>query len=380
MSLVDVVVLVWIAAWAALGAGRGMVDQVLSLAGLAVGALVGSRLAPALLPDGRESVWLPLVALAGAVVGAVLAQALLFLLAAPLRRRVQRGAARHVDQGGGLVLGAAMGLALAWLVAAVVVVQPSDRAAGLLDQVRRSSILQEALSAVPPDRVLGALARIDAFALIPLPPAALPPPDPALAGGPAARRAQGAVVELRGRACGVIRQGSGWVVGRDLVATNAHVIAGQDDTQALVPGGGPSRDAEPVYVDAANDVALVRVEDVGVAPLTLGDAPRAPEPVVLLGYPGGGPLRAEAATAAPPRTVFAPDAYGRGSSPRSVIVTRGSLGPGSSGGPVIDASGEVVAMIFGGTDDGRSGAAVPPAPIRRALQAPHVPTDPGPCG
>ncbi len=296
----------------------------------------------------------------------MLAQAVLFLVASPLRRKVERGSARRIDQGAGVVLGAALGLALAWLVAAVVVFQPVDRAVGLRDEVQRSQILRSALSLVPPDQVLGALARVDAFTLIPLPAAALPEPDPSVLATSGARRARGSVVELRGRACGVIKQGTGWAIADDLIATNAHVIAGQDDTQALVPGG-PSLATEPVYVDAANDIALLRVDDLGLAPLTLGEAPRGPLDVVLLGHPGGGPLVAEAGTAAPPRTIIAPDAYGQGSSARSVIVTRGSLGPGSSGGPIVDSSGRVVAMIFGGTGEGDAGAAVPPGPIRRAL-------------
>ena len=58
MSALDWILVAWVALWALLGAARGMTDQVLSLAGLAVGAAAGSRLAPYLLPDGRESVWL----------------------------------------------------------------------------------------------------------------------------------------------------------------------------------------------------------------------------------------------------------------------------------------------------------------------------------
>lgn len=378
MTALDGIVIFWIVIWAFFGAGRGMVEQVLSLSGLVVGAVAGSRLAPGLLPGGRESVWLPLVALAGAVAGAIVAQGLLFLAAAPLRRRVARGSARRVDQGAGVVLGASLGLVLAWLVASVVVFQPVDRAVGLRDEVSRSSILRTAFSLVPPDRVLGVLARVDAFTLIPLPAAALPEPEPSVLRSAGARRAQDAVVELRGRACGLVKQGSGWVAADGLVVTNAHVIAGQDDTEALLPGGG-SRDAEPVYVDAVADVALMRVEGLENAPLTLGEAPRRAEPVVLLGHPGGGPLVAEAATAAPPRTIIAPDAYGRGRFARGVVVTRGSLGPGSSGGPVVDSAGRVVAMIFGGTHDGDSGAAVPPGPIRRALAAAHRPVSTGPC-
>lgn len=378
MTPLDGIVVFWVVIWAFFGAGRGLVEQVLSLGGLALGAIAGSRIAPSLLPEGRESVWLPLVALAGALLGAVVAQAILFLLAAPLRRRVQRGSARRVDQGGGVLIGAALGLALAWLLAAVVVFQPDARAVGLRDEVNRSGILRTALSIVPPDRVLGALAKVDAFTLIPLPAGALPAPDPSVLADPGARAARGGVVELRGRACGIIKQGSGWVAADGLVVTNAHVIAGQDDTQVVMDEGA-TLSAQPVYVDAANDVALLRVDGLAATPLTLGDAPSGPTPVVLLGHPGGAPLTAAAATAAPPRTVVTPDAYGRGTAARSVVVTRGSLGPGSSGGPVVDRSGTVVAMIFGGTSDGDSGAAVPPGPIRRALQAPHHPTGSGPC-
>ena len=113
MTAVDGIVIAWMVIWAVFGTSRGLVEQVLSLIGLAAGALAGSRLAPLLLPDGRESLWLPLVSLAGAIVGATLVQVLLLALAAPLRRRVMSGSARRVDQGGGLVLGAALGLVLA---------------------------------------------------------------------------------------------------------------------------------------------------------------------------------------------------------------------------------------------------------------------------
>jgi len=374
----DGLVIVWVVLWALLGAARGMTEQVLSLVGLGAGALAGSRLAPLLLAGGRESIWLPLVAQGGAVVGAMLVQALLLRLAAPLRRRVARQPFRRVDRGGGVIVGASLGLALAWLIAVVAIYQPGDGVAGLRDQVHRSAILRTALRAVPPDRLLGALATIDPFPVVPIPAGTLPEPDPSVLRSPGARAAAAAVVQVSGTACGLGKQGSGWVVAPGIVATNAHVIAGQDETDVLVPDGS-SLPAEPVHVDAGDDIALLRVEGLRVAPLRLGDAPDGAESVVLMGYPGGGPLRAVAATAAPPRTVLTPDAYGNGTGARSVVVTRGSLGPGSSGGPVVGADGSVVAMIFGGSPDGDSGAAVPPAPIRRALEAPLLPVGAGPC-
>ena len=364
MTLVNGILIAWVVLWALLGAVRGMTEQLLSLAGLAAGAIAGSRLAPLLLPDGSESEWLPLVALAAAICGALLVQAVLLRLAAPLRQRMVRQPLRGVNQAGGLLVGAAIGLALAWLAGAVALYQPGDRATAIREEVQRSSILSAALRVVPPDELLGALARIDPFPLIPLPASALPPPDESVLRDPVALRARMSVVQVRGRACGLVKQGSGWVAGDGLVVTNAHVIAGQDDTR-LIPPSGPSVAAQPVYVNAGNDVAVLRADDLDLRALRLGDAPGAAESVVLLGYPNGGALVAEAATAAAPRTVFTQDAYGDGSEARSVVVTRGTLGPGSSGGPVVDRDGEVAAMIFGGSQRRRTRA----PPSRRARSA-----------
>ena len=374
MSPVDMVVIAVALLLVATGAARGFTDQAVALVGLGAGALAGSRLAPRLLRDGDASPWLPLVALGGAVVGALVVHAVVARLAAPLARAVARGPGRAVDAAGGAVLGAALAVALAWLVAAAATFQPD---ADLRRHVRDSAVMRALVEAVPPDRVLGTLYRLDPWPLLPGLPLPAPSADPGLVDEPAVRGAAASVVLVAGRACGLPIAGSGWVARDDLVVTNAHVVAGQDAPTVRTPGGA-SLEARPVYVDAAQDVALLAVPGLDAPALALGPA-APPRPVVIWGHPGGGPLRASAGAVGTPVTAFAPGAYGGAPRRRSVVPLRGAVRPGNSGGPAVDAAGRVAAMVFGARSGG-GGVAVPVDAIARALAARvGAPVDPGPC-
>jgi hypothetical protein len=91
---------------------------------------------------------------------------------------------RAADSLGGAIVGAALGLALAWLIAVVAVQQPS---LGFRQDVRESTILPRLMRAVPPDRVLQALARFDPFPELTLSGGRLPPPDPSVLQTPGAK-------------------------------------------------------------------------------------------------------------------------------------------------------------------------------------------------
>jgi S1-C subfamily serine protease len=186
------------------------------------------------------------------------------------------------------------------------------------------------------------------------------------------------VVKIHGTACGLGTQGSGWVVRRALVATNAHVIAGERDTTVLAPNG-QSLSAEPVYVDAQNDVALLRVPALELAPLAVDRRGDFPLKVVILGYPRDGPLTGTAATAGSPRSVIAPDAYDRRVGARIIVPLRGKVQPGESGGPVVDARGSVIAMVFAGAKKGPSGYSVPVDLVLRGLRSAAQRDSSGPC-
>ena len=374
VNVVDVLLLLGVAAFSILGAHRGLAAQALSLGGLALGAVLGSIIAPHLLSE--NSAWLPVAGLLGAVVGAFLLSFAARALARPVRAFVSvHPPLATLDRIGGIALGGLIALAIAWLLAVLALHQP---ALGLRAEIRGSAILPRLLSAVPPDRVLQALNRFDPLPLLPGLEGTLPPPDPSVLQSAGARTASESVVKLQGTACGVGTQGSGWVVTAGLVATNAHVIAGHDSTRLLAPNG-QSLSARPVYVDAANDIALLRVRGLETRSLTTSTRDDRSQPVALLGYPKNGPLTATAGTAGATRTVLSPDAYGGGTRPRVVVPLRGAVQPGESGGPVVDRRGRVVAMIFGGTRDRKGGYAVPVSLVLAAAEGPLQPVSSGPC-
>jgi S1-C subfamily serine protease len=374
VSVTDVLLIAWVAIFAVQGTYRGLVAQALSLIGLCIGALAGSWIAPQLLSD--NSPWIAFASLAGAVVGASLLGAASATLAeGPRRFLAFKPGLRLVDGTGGALLGGTLGLALAWLLAVVALHQPS---LGLRKDVRESTILPRLMRAVPPDRVLQALNRFDPFPELAAGGAPLPPPDPSVLQSAGAKAAAGSVVKIHGTACGLGTQGSGWVVRRALVATNAHVIAGEHDTTVLAPNG-QTLSAEPVYVDEQNDVALLRVSSLALSPLAVDRSDDFPRNVVILGYPRDGALTGTAATAGSPRSVIAPDAYDRRVSARVVVPLRGRVQPGESGGPVVDSRGSVVAMVFAGAKKGPSGFSVPVELVLRGVSTSSQPVSSGPC-
>jgi S1-C subfamily serine protease len=377
MTWVDGLVLAWVAISALLGYQRGLTAQLVSLAGLAIGGFAGARIGPLFLPDGDSSPWVPFASLVGALVGALLLQAVASVAGARLRNRLDhRPPLKAADGAGGIVLGTALGLAIAWL-AAVAALQV-DRP-GLRTAVRDSAILSGLVDAVPPRSVLRTLARLDPLPLISAPPdLRLPPPDESVLGSDTARAAARSVVKVQTAACGAGVQGSGWVVAPELVVTNVHVVTGADLVEVAVPGG-QALPATVVYLDPGNDVALLAVDGLSARALEPARKVRDGAEVVLLGYPKDGPLTATAGTAGRPAKVFAADAYGRKTRLRTVVPLRGSVQRGDSGGPVVNRNGRVVAMMFAATAEGGGGFGVPVSEVVDALSEKLGPVDPGPC-
>ncbi|MDX6408799.1 MAG: hypothetical protein QOE13_1870, partial [Gaiellaceae bacterium] len=218
---------------------------------------------------------------------------------------------------------------------------------------------------IPPTEALNALARIDPFPAISGPSAPVAPPDPRLAQAAGVRRAAPSVVRVLGMACGVGVEGSGWAAKRDLIVTAAHVVAGQADTVVELQSGG-RLPADVVAFDRRNDIAVLRVRDLGLRALPLVSA-RSGTAVAVLGFPENGPFTATPARIGRTSTVLAEDAYGSGPVTRTITSLRGQVRHGDSGAPAVDARGAVQATIFAARLRSVGGFGVPADVVRADL-------------
>jgi hypothetical protein len=380
VTALDWIIVVFTVLMALWGYAQGLIVGALSLAGFAVGAFVGSRLAPLLLTEGAESPYAPLFALVGALMlGGVLASTL-EVLGFRLRGRLPSRLGLLDGLGGGALV-ACLGLALVWIAGAVALQTPGARE--LRESIQRSAILRVLNEHLPPSgSILRAFARFDPFPHIEGPSADVAAPDARIARDPQVNAAARSVVKILGTACGLGVQGSGWVAGADLVVTNAHVVAGQDDTTVQLRGQGAHMDAQAIWFDTRNDLAVLSAPGLSGAPaLRLHKDAAQGTSAAILGFPENGAYHVAAARLGGTSTVITQDAYGRGPVRRSITSLRGRVRQGNSGGPVVDGRGRVLTTVFAATvsDGGRSGFGVPDSVVSDALQSANGPVDTGPC-
>jgi S1-C subfamily serine protease len=366
----DWIIVAFAAVLAGFGFRRGFIVGVLSFGGFALGAFLGTRLGPLLLPRGSSSPYAPAFGLVGALLaGAILASGLEGL-GFKLRRALFLPGLGLLDGLLGAALGAALGLGIVWILAAVAAQTPGqDR---LRADIQHSVVLRGLNELLPPTGpVLNALARLD-----PLPSIAGPSPDvaapqPRVARAPGVRAASRSVVRILGSACGLAIEGSGWVAQPGIVVTNAHVLAGEQDTTVELGGNSPSLPARAIAFDPRNDIALLSVPDLHARALTLVPEPSSGTSGAILGYPEDGPFDVQPGRIGRTQTVITQNAYGQGPVSRLLTPLRGLVRPGNSGGPLVDGAGHVLTTVFAGTvgRGPRGGYGVANSTVAHALAA-----------
>jgi S1-C subfamily serine protease len=173
-------------------------------------------------------------------------------------------------------------------------------------------------------------------------------------------------------------QGSGFVVdGNGNIATNAHVVTGEDGDRAedvyVEFSDGNRVQAQIVGVDPNADVALIKVNPDGLSltPLQLGQSEGIDvgEPVAAIGSPFGERQSLSiGVVSAVDRNIESLTRFQIG----DAIQTDAAINPGNSGGPLLDAHGRVLginAQIKSQSGGGEGvGFAIPVDAVRRSLR------------
>ena len=348
--MLDVVLV--LAAISAAGAGYrlGFVTRATSWLGLALGVTVGALALPPLLRQvqGSGDVTVALVAIAALAGSALLGQALGLVLGTRLHVALPHGPVRRVDQAVGAVLGIAGLLVGLWLLLPTLADVP-----GWTSEQARGSIIAREVNARFPDApdTLQALRRLvgdNPFprvfdALRPSPDPGVVPQASGLADAVAATVAA-STVKVEGEACSRIQEGSGFFVADDLVVTNAHVVAGEDDSDVVL-SDGTRMDGTVVAFDPARDLAVLRTSGAARPALPLDEA-EVGTPGGVFGHPGGGPLEISPFQVGEQINAVGTDIYDSSRSERSVLVLAADLAPGDSGGALVDSQGQVVGVAF----------------------------------
>jgi hypothetical protein len=378
VTALDWAILAFTFALALWGYRQGLIVGALTLAGFAAGAFAGSRLGPLLLTKGSDSAYAPLCGALGALLAGALAAVTLESFALGLKERVVRRPFLHAADGaGGAALIASVALGLTWVFGAVLLHAPST--ARLRADIQQSVILRSLNEVLPPTGpLLNALDRVDPAPTVLGPAAPVAAPDAGIASDPEVLRAGDSVVRVLSTACGLGIEGSGWAVQPEVVVTNAHVIAGADDT-TVTTQDGVELDATPIYYGPRQDLALLRV-GAALPPLPVGSRRSEGEDAAVLGYPENGPYVLEPARIGETRATISEDSYGNGPVERTITALSGAVRSGNSGGPLVDGGGRAVGTVFAATTSGpRGGFAIPAEQVEVALERTAESVDTGPC-
>jgi uncharacterized membrane protein required for colicin V production len=265
---IDWLIVAFTALLALYGYLQGFIVGILSLAGFALGAFIGTRLGPLVLPSGSASPYAPVFGLVGALLaGAVLARGFEGV-GVHARSALRLSGVRAIDGLLGAGLTAFVALGIAWVVGAVALQSTSSTV--LRRDLQRSAILTELNQLLPPSGpILHALARFDPLPSVRGPAAQVAPPSHSILAAPGVVAAHRSVVRILGTACGLGVEGSGWAAAPGLVVTNAHVVAGESDTVVQTGSTTSGLPAQTVAFDAHDDVAVLRVAGLRLPSLRL---------------------------------------------------------------------------------------------------------------
>jgi S1-C subfamily serine protease len=370
--VIDLLLAVVLVAYGISGFRQGLLVSVMSLLGFLGGGALGMWLLPRVLSHwltlGETDLRRVVVLVVGVIVLASLGQALFVSVGTRVRRRVTARPARWADALLGVVASVVAVCVLVWVIAGALRGGPSPSLSRAIGQSRIVAAIDEVVPASSGRVFTGFRNLLDAegfprvfegFGAERIRPVA--PPDPNALDTPGVRAAAASIVKITGdaRACDRSQEGTGWVLARERVVTNAHVVAAVREPQVRIGGKGRRYAARVVVFDPVRDLAVLAVPGLPAPPLRLGEDLERGDAAVVAGFPLDGPYRLDSARVREVVTARGEDIYGRRPSIRQVYSLYATVQPGNSGGPLLSASGEVVGVIFAKSlDDDSTGYAL----------------------
>lgn len=376
MNLTDVAIIMLAITAGARGIELGLLRQSLSAIGLLLGLLLGAWLQQYAVGHVQTPGSKALVVLLVVVSCALLLMNIGEFLGIALKQKLQHRrlhVLEKADKAAGALIGAALLILVVWLSVALFNRVP---VAALQKQLQGSVIISSLNQLLPnapqsitragqliapngfPDVFEGLEPHIDTDKPLP----SIGELDKAVASS------RSAVVKVVGDGCGSGSSGSGFVAAPGTVITNAHVVAGIAKPSIIDARGQHA--ARVIWFDPELDIAILRSSAVAAAPLPLQPTAASDgSPVAAVGYPGGGDFTASPGAILTSFIAVGRDIYNQQTTERRVYFVKTQVAQGNSGGPLLNARGEVIGVIFAKSNSYDDvGYALMMQPVVRALE------------
>ena len=181
---------------------------------------------------------------------------------------------------------------------------------------------------------------------------------------------------LWGQSVSSAAAGTGIIVTADgYILTNKHVVNGSDKVTVILDDGTTYEDVQVVVTDPLNDVAFLKIKDVSdLTPTTLGDSKtiNVGQQVIAIGNALGEYQNTVTSgiISGTGRSVTASDGTGYNTETLSdMIQTDAAINSGNSGGPLVNAAGEVIGINTAtSTSAENMGFAIPISSVKGMLK------------
>lgn len=343
VDLIIVALLVGAIIW---GMRVGIVIQACTATGFIIGLVVAGWLFPHLLRPIHDRTLITLININLVLIVAFYTAIRGFDLGYKFHSSLARGKWHMAESGLGAIINIGVVLVLSWMLCSTIGRFPFE---GLSNSANDAYLVQKMTDKLPPvPAILGE------FNLI-VDPNSSPyifekvtqkstKPYSLIEFEQATAKAQASTVRITSFGCGSIVSGSGFVVGPNLVATNAHVVAGVK--RPIIKYNQRSYESVPILFDANKDFAILQVKGLPVPALKLaGEDVDVNTTVAVIGFPNGN----KSTTPGIVRNnlyLFGRNIYDLGVIQRNIYEVQTDVGQGSSGGPIVLPDGRVAGVIF----------------------------------